>query len=93
MSGNQSEGMVVFVLIGQRVAILPMDVHEDRLDHNTSVGMVKGLLNITASSHSYQLFSLLEIDPFVFEEVLHSSTVVSDRFIVHIFVVDVGCSC
>lgn len=70
MCSHESKGMIILVLLREWIAILPVYVHEDRFNDNSSMGMIENLLNILGSSDSDNLFSLSEIVPFVLEFVL-----------------------
>lgn len=52
--------------------------------------MVEDFLDVIRPSNFDNLFSFLEVLPFVLEEILHSTRVVSYCFVVDIFVVDIG---
>ena len=82
--------MIVFVLLRHRISVLPMDIHKDRFNHYSSVCMVEDFLDVIRPSNFDNLFSFLEVLPFVLEEILHSTRVVSYCFVVDIFVVDIG---
>lgn len=55
MQSVKGNGMVVFVFIRQGKSILPMQLHEDRLQYNPSMCMIIRLLNILSSSYFYHL--------------------------------------
>lgn len=44
--GDESECVVVLILLGHRVSVFPVDIHEDGLNHHSSMGVVENLLDI-----------------------------------------------
>lgn len=85
--------MVLSVFVGKWVAVFPVDVHKDRFQHHSTMGVVICFDDVLASSHLYHLFPLSEIMPLVLELILQPSLERPDCLIVHVLVVDVCCSC
>lgn len=73
MRGNQTESMVVLVLLGHRIPVLPVDVHEDGFNDHPSVSVVENLLDVMRSPHFDGFLPLPEIPPLVLEKVLHGA--------------------
>jgi len=90
VSGHESECMIVFIFLRQRISIFPMNFHENRLNHNTSMSVIENLLNILSSSNFNQLFSFNKIMPCIIEHILHFSRFISNCFIIHIFVINIS---
>ena len=82
--------MIISVLFRKGKAVLPVKIHENSLADNSSVSVIERLLDWLSSSDFQNFFSLSEILPLVFEQVLKLSRLVSYRLVVYIFVVDVG---
>ena len=82
--------MIISVLFRKGKTVFPVKIHENTLDDNSSVSVIERLLDGLSSSDFQNLFSLSEILPFIFEQVLKLSRLVSYRLVVYIFVVDVG---
>jgi len=67
VGGDQGQRVVVFVLGGEGIAVLPVDVHEDGLNDHAPVGVVEGFVDVAAASHPQHFLPLLEIQPLVLE--------------------------
>lgn len=85
--------MVLSILVWKRIAVFPVDVHKDRLEHHSSMGVVICLNDIFASSNLYHLFPLSEIMPLILKQILQPSLERSDGLIIHVLIVDICCSC
>lgn len=57
MQSIKGNSMVVFVFIRQGKSILPVQLHEDRLQHNSSMRVIIRFLNVLSSSYFYHLLS------------------------------------
>lgn len=88
--GHEGQSMVIFVLLRHRIAILPVYIHEDRLNYNSSMSMIENLFNILRPSYFYDFFPFPEIVPFVLELILQFAWVIPDGLVIDIFIVDIG---
>lgn len=73
MQSIEGNGVVIFVFIRQGESIFPVQLHEDRLQHNSSMGVVIRFLDILSSSYLYQLLPEFEVMPLLFEQILKGS--------------------
>ena len=69
-----------------------MKIHEDSLNHNSSMSMVEYFFNIISTSNLKNLFSLPEIMPLVLIEILYLSRIIPDGLVVNIFIIYIRCS-